>query len=67
MRGTGEYFSGTGEYFSGVGEYFSGVGDDAVVPTTGSIVETSNAWKGPWFFGLFVGVVVGISMGKLLK
>lgn len=57
---------GTGEYFSGTGEYFSGVGDDAVVPA--ATVETANAsWKGPWFFGLFVGVVVGISMGKLLK
>jgi len=40
----------------------SGVGDDAAMVTT-----TNSSWKGPWFFGLFVGVVVGISMGKLLK
>jgi hypothetical protein len=57
---------GTGEYFSGTGEYFSGVGDDAVIAAP-EVTSTAPSWKGPWFFGLFVGVIVGISMGKLLK
>lgn len=57
---------GMGEYFSGTGEYFSGVGDDAVIAAP-EVTSTSASWKGPWFLGLFVGVVVGISMGKLLK
>jgi len=52
---------------AGMGEYFSGVGADAVVPTTGTIAETPNSWKGPWFIGLFVGMVIGISIGKLTK
>jgi hypothetical protein len=43
---------------TGIGEYFSGVGDVVISTDDGS-------WKKPWFFGLFVGALVGYSFAHL--
>ncbi len=48
-----------------MGQYFiepPGLGDSITIGTT-----DDESWKKPWFFGLFVGALVGYSFAHLLK